>query len=303
MMDYSHITLEDKTRYAQARACGGERGCEYGFANLFLWGRQRMAFDHGNVTAFSQFDRRSVYLFPIGCGNRKDTVDKIIHDAGMRDIPCRITGLTEEDCKFLEENYPGRFRIHTDRNGFDYVYSIYDLADLPGRKYQRKRNHLNRFKQQYPDHYLEELSKENAKQVCQMVDAWYGQREQQDPTGDFHMEKAALHKALYYFQELDMDGLVLYVQGQPVAVTLGSFLTEQTYDVQFEKALDGFDGAYTMINCAFARFLREKYPDLLWLNREEDMGIEGLRKAKLSYYPTRLQEKFWACLLEEGYDY
>ena len=157
--------------------------------------------------------------------------------------------------------------------------------------------------QQYPQHLVESITEENVQQVRQMVDTWYAQRQQQDPTADFHMEKAAINKALDYFKELDMEGLVLSVMGQPVAMTLGSFLTEQTFDVQFEKALDGYDGAYTMINCSFARYLRKKYPNLLWLDREEDMGIEGLRKAKLSYCPSYLQEKYWACLLEEGYDY
>ena len=303
MIEYHHITLEDREKYEKARSCGGERGCEYGFANLFLWGRQRMAFDGGNVSVFSQFDRRSVYLFPVGCSDLKSTVDKIIHDAGVRDIPCRLTGLTSEDCRFLEENYPGKFRFHTDRNSFDYVYSIHHLADLPGRKYQRKRNHVNRFLQQYPMHKVEPITENNVHQVRKMVDCWYDQRMQRDPTADIHMERAALYKALDNFQTLNMEGLVLWVDGQPVAMTLGSFLTKHTFDVQFEKALEGYDGAYTRINQAFASYLREKYPDLLWLDREEDMGLEGLRKAKLSYHPACLREKYWACLLEDGYDY
>ena len=303
MIHYNHIMLEDKERYAFARACGGERGCEYGFANLFLWGRQRVAFLENNVSVFSQFDRKSVYLFPVGCGDRKVAVDAIIHDAAVRDIPCRITGLTQADCEFLLENYPGKFRIHTDRNNFDYIYSIDHLADLPGRKFQRKRNHLNRFHQQYPQNAVEPITKENVAQVRSLVEAWYAQRQEQDPTADFHMEKAAIYKALENFHALDMEGLLLLIQGQPVAMTLGSFLTEQTFDVQFEKALQEFDGAYARINNAFALYLREKYPQLLWLNREEDMGIEGLRKAKMSYNPAFLCEKFWACLLEEGYDY
>lgn len=303
MIHYRHITLEDKAAYKAARACWGERGCEYSFANLFLWGRQRIAFVEGHVSVFSQFDRKSVYLFPVGCGDRKAAVDAIIHDAQVRDIPCRFTGLTQADCEFLQENYPGRFRIHTDRNSFDYIYSIDHLADLPGRKYQRKRNHLNRFFQQYPNSTVEPITRENASQVRALVDTWYAQRLSQDPTADFHMEKAALYKALEHFQDLDMEGLLLRIDAEPVAMTLGSFLTEQTFDVQFEKALEGFDGAYPRINQAFACYLREKYPQMLWLNREEDMGIEGLRKAKLSYNPDFLCEKFWACLLEEGYDY
>ncbi len=302
-MDYRHITLEDKDRYASIRSCSGERGCEYGFANLFLWGRQRMAYDDRNVSVFSQFDRRSVYLFPVGCGDIKATVDKIIHDAKIRDIPCRITGLTEADCRFLEENYPGRFRFHTDRNSFDYLYSIDHLADLPGRKYQRKRNHINRFMQQYPHSRTEPITEDNVQKAREMAACWYAQRQQQDPTADFQMEQAALYKALEHFGALDMEGLILWIGDQVAAMTLGSFLTEQTFDVQFEKALECFDGAYTVINNAFARHLRKKYPGLQWLNREEDMGIEGLRKAKLSYHPVCLREKYWARLLEEGYDY
>lgn len=303
MIHYRHITLEDKGLYRAARACSGERGCEYNFANLFLWGRQRIAFVENHSLVFSQFDRKSVYMFPVGCGDRKVAVDAIIHDAAVRDIPCRITGLTQADCEFLLENYPGKFRIHTDRNNFDYIYSIDHLADLPGRKFQRKRNHLNRFHQQYPQNTVEPITKENMAQVRSLVEAWYAQRQKQDPTADFHMEKAAIYKALENFHALDMEGLLLRIQGKPVAMTLGSFLTEQTFDVQFEKALQEFDGAYARINNAFAGYLREKYPQLLWLNREEDMGIEGLRKAKMSYNPAFLCEKFWACLLEDGYDY
>ena len=86
-------------------------------------------------------------------------------------------------------------------------------------------------------------------------------------------------------------------------MTLGSFLTEDTFDVHFEKALDIADGAYPAINHGFANYLREKYPRLRFLNREDDMGIPGLRKAKESYCPHHLVEKYWACLLEDGYDY
>ena len=99
-----------------------------------------------------------------------------------------------------------------------------------------------------------------------------------------------------------MEGLVLLEKGRILAMTMGSPLSQRTFDVQFEKAVEGVDGAYTAINLEFARYLREKYPDLQWLNREDDLGLEGLRQAKLSYCPDRLVEKNWACLKEDGYD-
>lgn len=303
MIRYQIIRIEDKENYQSARCCTGQRGCEYSFANLFLWGRQRIAFLDGNISVFSQFDRKSVYLFPIGCGDLKQTVDAIIHDASVRDIPCRLTGLTADDCRLLYTLYPGKFRFHTDRNSFDYIYDITDLANLPGKKYQKKRNHLNRFLQNYPDVKAEPISDENTQQVQEMVQQWYSLRLQEDPTRDFQMESAAIRKALCNRQALGLEGLILRVEGKIAAMTLGSRLSADTFDIHFEKALDTYDGAYAMINREFARYLQEKYPEILWLNREDDMGLEGLRKAKLSYYPARMLEKYWACLLEDGYDY
>ena len=302
MLDFKPITLEEQKQFTELLPKDGILGCEYSFVNLYCWGRQRMAFLFDNATVFSQFDRRSVYLFPVG-DIRRETVDAIIHDAAMRGIPCRLTGLSRQDCERLQQLYPDRFRFHTDRDSFDYIYTVDELADLTGKKYQKKRNHLNKFYLQHPEAVTEPVTKENLPQVRQMVEQWYILRQQQDPTQDFHMERAAINKALHDMEALGMEGLLLRVDGQVVAMTLGSPLTAQTFDIHFEKALDRYDGAYAVINREFARYLRQKYPELKWLNREDDMGLEGLRKAKLSYQPYLLLEKYWACLLEDGYDY
>ncbi len=302
MLEFQALDPKQKEAYDRIVREYGERGCEYNFANLFLWGRQRVAFYEDGLVFFSQFNRKSVYMYPLG-PNKKEMVDAIIHDAQCRGIPCRLTGLTVDDCAELEGLYPGKFRIHFDRSGFDYVYAIDDLADLKGRKYQKKRNHVNKFRQLCPDHQFVPITQENLPQVEQMLRIWYEERLAIDPTGDFHMEQAAIKKALEHRQELELEGLLLVNEGQILAMTMGSRLSEHTFDVQFEKALDRAEGAYPAINQAFARYLREKYPMLRWLDREEDMGLEGLRKAKLSYCPDHMVEKHWACLLEDGYDY
>ena len=144
-LDFKKLSTADKSFYEEQLALEGERGCEYSFANLYLWGRQRIFLFNGNILFFSQFNRRSVYPFPIGGGDKRLSVQAIIDDAKARDIPCRITGLLAKDRLFLESNFPNRFRFHCDEDAFDYIYDINDLADLKGKKYHGKRNHLARF--------------------------------------------------------------------------------------------------------------------------------------------------------------
>ena len=301
MLDFTPLTLESKPLYDEFLMHCGDRGCEYNFANLFLWGRQKATIHEGNLAFFCQFNRRSVYLFPLG-ENLKPTVDAIISDSRKRGIPCRLTSLTREDMEKLESWYPGQFYFQPDRDSYDYIYAIDALADLAGKKLQKKRNHCNRFHLLHPHCESFPITEENTPAVLAMVEAWYAQKKAADPTAGFRLEQAAITKALRNRDALGMEGIVLTNKGQLIAMTLGSFLSEDTFDVQFEKALEGFDGAYAYINREFARFLRNKYPQLRWLNREDDLGIEGLRKAKLSYCPDRLVEKSWACLKEEGYD-
>jgi len=303
MIDFEPFDLARKAEYDAILLNAGERGCEYSFANLYLWGRQKAAFLHGNLAFFSQYNRRSIYPFPVGNGDLKATLDAIIHDAHARGIPCRLTGLTPTDCAKLEELYPGQFRIHPDRDFYDYVYDIDALADLKGKKLQRKRNHINKFLQLRPDFTVEPITDANTCQVQQLVDEWYRQRLEEQPHSDFKMEQVALTKALRNREVLGMEGLLLKDGDELLAMTMGSRLSETTFDIHFEKALDRADGAYPAINREFARYLREKYPDIRYLDREDDMGLEGLRKAKLSYYPDHMIEKSWACLLEDGYDY
>lgn len=303
MIDFQPITLENRPAYEPYLMDGIERGCGHSFANLYLWGRQTAAILHNHLVLFSHFNCRSVYPYPVGTGDKKPVLDAIIADAKERNIPCRLTCLTEADKQLLNELYPGRFRIHCDRDSHDYVYDINSLADLSGRKYHSKKNHYNRFCETYPDYVAEPLTEANLSAVKQMVKDWYDIRQKEAPVSDFQLEQAALSKALCHFKELSMEGLVLRNDSDIFAVTLGSRVNHNTFDVHFEKARGGIDGAYTAINREFADYLRTKYPDVEFLNREEDMGIEGLRKAKLSYRPHHMIVKDWACLLEDEYDY
>ena len=303
MIDFQPLSLEDRQWCDKYLLDGTERGCEFSFANLYLWGRQRAAVVEDHLVLFSQFSRRSVYPYPVGTGDKTAVLEALMADARQRGIPCRITGLNQENMALIEEKFPGQFRFHCDRDSYDYVYDIHDLADLKGRKYQKKRNHFNRFRDTYPYYTTEPLSDANLEEVIALTDRWYAKKLQEDPQGDYHMERAALSKALKHYGELGMEGLVLRDGADVLAFTLGSPLSPDTFDIHFEKARPDAEAAYPVINCEFARYLREKHPALRFLNREDDLCLEGLRKAKLSYYPHHLVEKCWACLLEDGYDY
>ena len=301
MISFTKLDPASKACYDEYLLNCEQRGCEYNFANLYLWGRQRAAFLDDSLVFFSQFNQRSVYLFPLCRGDLKATLDAIIHDARTRGIPCRLTSLTHEDCDKLEALYPGQFRIHHDRNSFDYIYAIEDLATLKGKKFQKKRNHLNKFKLLHPNHSYAPITDENTPAVQALLDTWYANRLEADPTADFQMEQAAIYRALRHREELGMEGLVLMDGEQLLAMTLGTPLSQNTYDVQFEKAID--ESAYVAMCSGFAAHLMEKYPHLQYLNREDDLGIEGLRKSKLAYNPVTLIEKHWACLKEDGCEY
>lgn len=303
MIDFQPVTPDKKESYTRLLMDGRERGCEYSFANLCLWGRQKGAIVDGNLVLFSQYNRRSVYPFPVGNGDKAKVIAAIMEDAQQRGIPCRLTGLREEDIALLENLFPGKFRFHCDRDSYDYVYSIADLAQLKGRRYQKKRNHCNRFRDSFPYSEAQPIGPENIGAVEQLIDTWYDVRLREDPQGDYHMEQAALKKALQNYKALGMEGLVLMDGQTALAMTFGSPISPDTFDVHFEKALPEAEGAYAAINFEFARYLQNKYPQLLYLNREDDLGQEGLRKAKLSYYPHHMVEKCWACLLEDGYAY
>ena len=298
MIGFERLDLNNKARYDEY-LMKVNRGCEYSFVNQFLWGRQKAAFRGGRLLVFAQFDRKSVYPFPVGDGELKPVLDALTHDAASRGIPFCLTSLTKEECDQVEALYPGAFRFYCDRDSFDYVYSIDDLADLKGRKFQKKRNHLNRFDEAHPDVQVLPLDEKTRVQAYYMLQKWYADRKAANPHADFHLEELAMNRAFTFQQQLGLEGLVLVENGEIIAFTMGSRLREDTFDVHFEKAREDVDGAYPAVNRAFARYIREKYPEVRWLDREEDMGLEGLRKAKLSYNPDHMVEKYWARLWEE----
>ena len=279
----------------------GRLGCEYSFVNLYLWGRQHAAFVEGYLVVFSHFYGHSMYLFPSGHGPLKPVLEALREDAREREIPFRLTSMSMADCRAVEELYPGQFKFYPDRDGFDYLYEIDHLADLKGKKYQQKRNHINRFLESCPDWRAEPLPPAWIPTCRDLLDRWYRIHLEADPHMQYHLEQLALDRAFQNYEALGLDGLLLLDGDKPIAMTIGSLISPTVYDVNFEKALGEVPGDYAMINRTFARYIREKYPQVQYLDREDDLGLPGLRKAKESYHPDRMVEQY-SCVLKEDID-
>ena len=302
MIPFHRVCLADKADYNAILMSSPKRGCEYSFANLFLWGRQEIALVEGCIVFFSHFFGRSVYLYPIGSGNKRAALEAVLADARDRGIPCRIIGITETDRQELETLFPGKFTIRPARDSYDYVYTVDALADLKGRKLKKKRNHFNRFRSEHPEYRVEPICCENLARVQHMINDWYVSRKISDPEGDYFLESLAMAKAFRHYDELGMEGIAILDGDRVLAVSMGSLLFPDMMDVHFEKAAEKIHGAYNAVNTEFAQYIRTKYPKIRFLNREDDMGIEGLRTAKLDYAPDHMIEKYQACLMEDIYE-
>ena len=299
MINFTPITTQNKELYESFLFRDSERGCEFSFANVVLWGNQNFALVGENLAMLSHFGEYTVYPFPFGENVDKNVLDMIVAHAKENGNPVRFSGISPNKKERLEQLYPGKFSFSASRNSFDYVYDIDDLADLPGRKYHSKRNHIKRFENAFPDYKIISLNCENIHLASEISNRWFAQKSEENPENNFEMERIALSRAFDNFEAFELEGIVLTDGINPVAFTIASRLSADTFDVHFEKALRGVDGAYAVVNREFARALREKFPEVRFVDREEDMGIEGLRKAKLSYYPHHLVEKYRATLLAE----
>lgn len=281
-------------------AQSGFRGCDYNFANMFLW-------KHVSQAELAQLDDTLVthlcgrtgssYLYPAGAGDVTRVIPALAEDAALRGEPLRLVCLTRQQTADLEARFPGKFTFTPDRDGYDYLYEIDRLADLPGKKLHAKRNHINRFVDNNPTWVYEAITPENLPECLEMDREWYRRslpREGPAEERDLDNEGIALRTAMAHYDALGLEGGLLRVYGEVVAFTLGDCLCTDTYDVHFEKAYGELQGAYAMINREFARQVRERHPEVKYLNREDDMGIEGLRKAKESYYPDLMVEKYTA---------
>ena len=289
-IDFHPVTVADKPLFEYYMLSSEEQNCDLNFANIFCWsdtyhsevaeaeGFLIIRFDNGGAKSYMQ---------PVGNGDKGAVLEQLRNDAFALRTPLRLYGLSSEWRKFLEENYPLEFAFDAPRALSDYIYRTEDLAQLQGRRYQPKRNHLNHFVARH-DWHAEPLSKANIKDCIALNDKWLADREVGESE---RAEQHALQRAFDNFDALGLRGLVLYADGVPVAFSYGTPITQKTFCTHIEKHDNSVQGAAVMINRLMAQMLEEEFE---FVNREDDLGLEGLRFAKMSYYPTLLLDKISA---------
>ena len=300
MIDFRTPQPSDKAWVDALLAQADYRGCDYNFTNLFVWSRaygQEIARVDGFLVTHLCGRMGCSYMYPAGSGDLAAAIDILAREADERRQPLRLVCLTTRQMEELDRLMPGRFAYEADRDGFDYLYDIDRLADLTGKKLHAKRNHINRFMDNNPSWVYEEITPQTLPECLEMDKEWYRRsmvREGAAEERDLGDEGIALRTAMDHYHALGLEGGLIRVYGEVVAFTMGDRLNSDTYDVHFEKAYGELQGAYAMISRELARWIRAKHPNVRYLNREDDMGVEGLRKAKESYYPDRMVEKYAA---------
>lgn len=267
--------------------------CDMSFANIFCWQdsyKSLIAIWNGALLVrFTTDSGHTAYMQPIGCQPTREIIDALAADAEQLGEPLRLFGLNEQWIEALRMLYPGSFAIsHSDSNS-DYIYLATDLAELAGRKYQPKRNFINRFVSRY-NYRFEAITAANIDHCRALNSRWCDQRKDICDRG----EQRALHRALDNFSALPLEGWILYVDHTPCAFAIGSAVNHDTFCIHIEKVDTTFEGAGAMINNLVAVELQHRFK---YINREDDLGIEGLRRAKQSYYPVELLKKHSARLL------
>ncbi|MDD3402728.1 MAG: phosphatidylglycerol lysyltransferase domain-containing protein [Hespellia sp.] len=291
-IEFKRPELEDKELITSYLEKDPQRSCEGTFVNIYLWSRQyhdKYAIIE-NTLVFQNEPESGIYSYPAGePGDVKKAIDFLIEKEKKAGRTLKLVNIYENRAARLEEWYPEAFAVEYDRDYADYVYDREKLATLAGKKLHGKRNHINKFLALHGDNWsYESISEDNVEECFQMALRWRTENGCEEDE-EKNAEMCVSLNALRLYQELGAVGGLLRVDGEIVAFSIGEPATEKdTFIVHIEKAFAEVEGAYPMINQQFIQHECEGYS---YINREDDTGAEGLRKAKLSYRPVFLVEK------------
>ena len=292
-MILKELTIKDKELFDKYISNNYENS-EATFANLFIWRSiaktQYTIIDRALCIIYQKTDGRFAACYPFGECNIQKVIEKLKLFFDEKNQPVILESVVDIHAQNLSNIYGNKIEIIEDRNLFDYVYTAESLIKLSGKRLHSKKNHLNKFLSLYPDFVYKELEDNIFDECLKNVNEWLLEKYSKKDT-DYKNELSVIKECFENYDKLNFFGGALYVNGKICAFTLGEKHYKNTFVVHIEKANTNVEGAYTAINNFFVKAVLNKYPDTEFINREEDMGIEGIRKAKLSYKPYKMVEK------------
>ncbi|MFR9661673.1 MAG: GNAT family N-acetyltransferase, partial [Rikenellaceae bacterium] len=294
MLKFKDLQLEDRELIESYTLKSSSPNCDLSFANMFCWQplfRSAWCIEEGHLLIRFNIGggERLGYMQPIDANGDVDfskLIPFLAHDAHANGDRLRIIGITESGKDKLTKLYGDEFSLHSERYNEDYIYSREALTSLTGKKYQPKRNHINQFTSRY-NFSFERLAPCHFKECLEIDAAW----REGDLSG---AERKAIERGFAHYYELGFIGGVILIENRVAGFTYGSIVGDGTFCINIEKCDTRYSGIYAAINRLFAASLPA---EITQINREEDMGIEGLRRAKSSYHPSYLLPKYTAIYL------
>ena len=300
IIEFKPIEKADKPIFDKFYSARYYENAHFNFTNLYMWREPfdiQWTLDDDVIYMISEWHGRVAALQPIGAEDKmQDAIAKIIEWFESRDKDKKVVigGVEKSFAQQLEKFPDAKFDIKPNRENFDYVYLAEDLINLAGRKYHSKKNHLNSFQKNYPMANYLPITKDIIPKCREELNDWYENKSPELPDDPFlALERAAINEVLDNFCDFNLKGGAIELDGRIIAFTFGEQLNSDTAVIHVEKADPDIRGAYPAINQGF---VAHEWANMTYINREEDMGLEGLRKAKESYKPIKMIEKFNAVI-------
>ncbi len=298
-MQFHPITLTDQSLFKRYLSYQEQRLISYNFSNFYIW-RNWDPYSWAEVAdclvVKSGYHHLDTICVPLGAlpQNILAATEMMIKEYAARQQEFIISEVSEAALALYQKHWPNRFSVEEYLPGANYIYLQKDLAHLAGKRYNAKRNHINRFLRSYPDHCFRPFGEEVVAGCKEQVHQWFALHDLDNP--DLRSEYEGCLDALDNYQALGCDGAALLIKDHVVAFALGDALSRDTYAIHIEKADIDIHGAYQMINRYFANEYASGYT---YINRAEDMGEPGLQRAKESYYPCHMEKKYYLRLADD----
>ncbi len=286
MLQFRPIELSDREDILRIVGKNESRICEYTDGLILSWDKQdgrSVCIENDTLYLYGMKDGRAEFNYPIGPD--PDALQKVKDFCLANNLSLSFSYMSEEQKEVVEDFFS--VKAVADRDWADYIYLSEDLRKLSGKKYHGQKNHVNSFLKKYPDHVFLPYEIGLIPDIKIFAERFYAEKQSDNKL--FLEDKALFYRMLEEAPVTDQKGGALIVGGEVVAVSFGEVVGDTLY-VHYEKALRSYSGSYATVNYLFVN----RYgTECAYVNREEDCGDEGLRKAKLALHPIFLAEKYF----------